>query len=61
MSKYGLRVFLKGGTAHVEGLDGTIVPVWKAVEDRAIGVVFLRRREIGFLLYAEDYLVQTAH
>lgn len=60
MTRYGLRTFVRDGTPYVEGLDGTQVPIWKAIEERTIGQVFLRRREISFLQFAEEYHVQTS-
>ncbi len=60
MRKYGLRTFMKHGEPHVTGLDGTTVRIWRAIAERAIGSVFLRRKELRFLEFAETYLVQTA-
>lgn len=61
MQKNGIRVFLRAGEAHVEGIDGTVELVWKAIQKRAIGAYFLSRKEIRFLQFAEDYLVKTIH
>lgn len=58
MTKYGLRVFPRDGEVYVEGFDGE-APVWKAIEERKVGSIFLRRREIMFLKNAEEYYAAT--
>lgn len=50
---------MRKGEAHVEGIDGTVELVWRAIKKRAIGVYYLSRKEMRFLLFAEDYLVKT--
>lgn len=61
MQKNGIRVFMRAGEAHAEGIDGTVELVWKAIQKRAIGAYFLSRKEIRFLKFAEEYLVKTIH
>lgn len=50
---------MRKGEAHVEGIDGTVELVWRAIKKRAIGAYFLSRKEMRYILFAEDYLVKT--